>query len=139
MHSIAPSSSNTSPHLHRAHTLLSRVHHDNLYRACAFYVRRMLLCTDAATVAAAPQGESLLMAMKQIAVSSGSACTSASLEPSYVLRALGAFLSRACFVIRHARTRYVGKSQSCMFSNVGFIAHTPALVRVPRALAGLYV
>ena len=39
------------------------------------------------------EGESLLMGLKEVAVSSGSACTSASLEPSYVLRKFGRVMS----------------------------------------------
>lgn len=55
------------------------------------------------------EGESLLMALKNVALSSGSACTSASLEPSYVLRAVGADEDLAHSSIRcvawDARTR----------------------------------
>ncbi|WP_034412317.1 IscS subfamily cysteine desulfurase [Derxia gummosa] len=66
------------------------------------------------------EGESLIMALKDLAVSSGSACTSASLEPSYVLRALGRSDELA-----HSSIRFtIGR-----FTKVEEIDHAVALVR----------
>jgi len=72
------------------------------------------------------EGESLIMALKDIAVSSGSACTSASLEPSYVLRALGRSDELAHSSLRFTIGRYTTEAD---------VDHTIELVK--KAVAKL--
>ena len=57
------------------------------------------------------EGEAIMLAIKEIACSSGSACTSASLEPSYVLRALGVDVELAHTSIRFGLGRFTTKSE----------------------------
>ena len=57
------------------------------------------------------EGESMIMAIKELAVSSGSACTSASLEPSYVLRSLGVSEELAHTSIRFGIGRFTTEAE----------------------------
>lgn len=57
------------------------------------------------------EGEALLMGVKEIALSSGSACTSATLEPSYVLRALGVGSDLAHSSIRFGLGRFTTREE----------------------------
>ena len=79
------------------------------------------------------EGEALMMAMKDVAVSSGSACTSASLEPSYVLKALGVSEDLAHSSIRFGLGRFTTLEEvDYVFKSV------VAGVRKLRAMSPLY-
>jgi cysteine desulfurase len=66
------------------------------------------------------EGEAMMMALKDVAVSSGSACTSASLEPSYVLRALGVGEEMAHSSIRFGLGRFTTQEE------VDYVVHLVA-------------
>jgi len=82
------------------------------------------------------EGESLIMALKDLAVSSGSACTSASLEPSYVLRALGVTDEMAHSSIRFSFGRFT--TEEDVDYAIGKIRHAVEKLRELSPLWDMY-